>query len=409
MRVRLSLVGLGLILGLLLPFAVYAEEPKPEKEESKFDMSKGAPTWSHGNTSVTFTLFTQARFLAEDKEQFDADAAGTAGFGEEDSTSVGFKLARIRPGMRGTLFQPWVRYVLSYELSDTSGERDAKFKDAFVEFTKAPMASARLGQYKVPFSLQELCGDQNQLFAERAVTNVFAPGREAGAQLGGRTKEKRLAYQIGAFNGAGESRSQDDQGLMYVARAVYDPFGEYRNTETAQDAPEDALLHLGAAYRTGEAGRGFDNQGVVQQISGQDAWNFEVGWKWRRWYATGEYFSQTTESVNPTPGPDTDADGFHVQGSFMAIPKKLEFGARYAVADADSDADDEGAVTEIRGVADYYWWSDNLKATLDLGVLDFEPNSPGRNTNGVTLDTGTRLVPGDVTDWVARFQIQFGF
>jgi len=396
-------MSLGLVLAVSCSFTSAAEE-----DDSKFDMSKGGPTWSHGNNSLTLTMFTQARFLAEDKEQFDADAAGTAGFGEEDGISTGFKLARIRIGMKGTIFQPWVKYVLSYELSDTSGERDAKFKDAYVEFAKAPLATVRFGQYKVPFSLQELCGDQNQLFVERAVTTVFAPGREAGAALGGRTKAKHFGYSVGAYNGAGESRSQDDKGLLYTARVFYEPFEEYKATESAQDAPEHHVLHFGAAYRIGEPGRGYDNLGVVQDINDQDAWNVEVGWKWRRWYATGEYFEQSTEVRNPTSGPDVKADGFHVQGSFMAIAKKLEFGVRYAVVDADSDAPDS-ETEEIRGVVNYYWWGDNLKATLDVGVVDYQPNAPGRNANGVTLDTGTRLVAGDVSDTVARFQLQFAF
>jgi phosphate-selective porin OprO/OprP len=401
-------LALGLVLAALLPCFVAAEETTEEEPVSKFDMSKGGPTWSHGNNSVTLTLFTQVRFLAEDKEEFDADTTGTIGFGEEDSTSTGFKLARIRPGLRGTIFQPWVKYVVTFELSDTSGERDAKFKDTYVEFTKEAMANVRMGQFKVPFSLQELASDQHNLFVERSITNVFSPARDAGVMLSGRTEEKRFGFNLGAFNGAGESRSQDDEGLMYVARVFVDPFGEYKTNEGAQEMPEEHVLHVGAAFRTGEGGRGFDNPGVVEHINDQDAWNFELGWKWQRFYASGEYFSQSTEQQNPTAASDVDADGFHVQASVMTIPKRLELGARYAVVDANTDAAGSEA-TEIRGVGNWYWWGDSLKATFDLGTVEYEPNAPGRNTNGVTLDTGTRLVAGDVKDWVARFQIQFGF
>jgi hypothetical protein len=92
----------------------------------------------------------------------------------------------------------------------------------------------------------------------------------------------------------------------------------------------------------------------------------------------------------------------------MAIPKKLEFGARYAVVDGDSNAPDS-ETTEIRGVMNYYWFADNLKLHFDLGTVEYQPNAPGRNVNGVTLDTGTRLVATDVTDLVARVQVQFAF
>jgi len=408
MAIRRSTVWLGIVLACGILSSVAAAEGA--EATSKFDMSKGGPSFTYGNTSVTMGLFTQIKFQAEDKEEFDSDAAGTTGFGVEDGVSTGFKIPRIRLSLRGTLLQPWFKYGLSYELSDTSGERDAKFKDAFVEFAKMPMASVRFGQYKVPFSLQELCGDQSQLFPERAITNTLSVGREMGVAMLGRTGNQHFAYQAGAFNGSGESRSQDDEGMMYVARVVFDPFEEYKLTETAQEMPEKQILHFGAAYRTGEGGRGFDAAGVVEDPNNQDAFNLEFGWKWRRWYATAEFFQQTTESVNPiaSAAPDVDSDGYHVQGSYMAIPKKLEFGLRYAVVDGNTDLDD-AETTEIRGVMNYYWWGDNLKVHFDLGTLSYEANAPGRFVNGVTLDTGTRLVPGEVTDLVARVQVQFGF
>lgn len=390
--------------------AVRADEPK----ESKFDMSKGGPTWSYGNSSLTFGMFTQIRFTAADQEQFDMDQQPTTtpgpGAGQEDGLSTAFKLSKIRLGLRGTLFQPWVRFAVSYELSDTSGDKDAKFKDAYLEFAKAPMASVRVGQFKVPFSLQELAPDQNQLFPERAITNVFAPGREQGVALLGLSPEKRFGYAVGVNNGSGESKSQDDQALMYVGRVFWDPMGEYKLGEGALDAPEKSVVHVGAAYRTGEPGRGYKTGGAFEDPNNQDAWNVEVAWKLKRWFATAEYFAQTTEAKNTatTLGADVDSEGWHVQGSFMAVPQKLEFGLRYAEVDGDTSRPD-GKATETRGLVNYYWWGHNLKLQFDVGTLDFQDSAPGRNVSLTALTEGVRLVAGDVSDTVARLQLQFNF
>ncbi len=379
-------------------------------QETRTDMSKGGVAWSWGDNSIRFVGFAQLRFIAEDKEQFDADAPGSSGAGSEDGLATAFQVPRVRLGFKGTMWKPWLKYAVSYELGQTSGDRDSKFKDAYVEFAAKPMASVRFGQFKVPFSFQELIGDEVLLFAERAITNLFAPGREQGAVLAGVTANKRFGYAAGAFNGSGESKNQDDDALLYAAQVYWDPLGEYKLTESSLDAPEKgSVLHLAGGYRTGEPGRGYNTQGAFEDPNNQDAVNLAVGWKNRRFTATGEFYTQTTEVVNPPPAaPDVDSDGWHVQGSFAAIPQKLDFALRYAVVDGDTDSPD-GEVTETRGLVAYYWKGHNLKLQFDLGTLEYEPSAPGRNTSGATLASGTRLVADNVTDTVARVQVQLAF
>ena len=384
---------------------VLAEEPK----EPKFDKSKGAPTWSSGNSSLTFNMFAQIRFTAADQEQFDADTAGP-GLGREDGFSTGFKIPRFRLGIKGTIYQPWVRYAVSYELSDTSGDKDAKFKDAYLEFGKVEMATIRAGQFKMPFGLQELAPDSGLLFPERAITSVFCPSREQGAALAGLSAKKRFGYTVATGNGSGESKSQDDQGLMYLGRVWWDPLGEYKLGEGTLDAPDRSLVHVGAAYRTGEPGRSYKTGGAWEEPNNQDAWGLEFAWKWQRWNAAAEYYSQTTEAKNSATdvGPDADSDGFYLQGAFAAIPKKLEFGARYAEVDGDTRSPD-GKTTETRVVANYYWLGNGLKLHFDVGTLGFQANAPGRLTSANSSAEGARLVSGDVTDKVARLQLQVSF
>lgn len=405
MRRRLSALALVAAGFSLFPTAS-ADEPA---EPVKTDVSKGGVAWTWGDNSIRLVGFAQFRLHLNDQEEFDSDPVGSDGFGVADGNSEAFQLPRIRLGFRGSLWRPWLNYSISYELSQTAGDRDAKVKDAYVDFGAVPLATVRFGQTKVPFGFQELLPDEAQLFAERAITNLFAPGREQGAMLMGSTAGKHFGYAVGAFNGSGESRNQDDASLLYATQVFWDPLGEYKMTAGSLDVTEGNMLHLALGYRTGEPGRGYNTQGVFEDPNDQDALNVALGWKNRRFTVETEYYKQTTEVQNPPPAaPDVDSEGFHVQASFTAIPQKLEFGARYAEVDGDTDSP-TGKATETRGLVAYYWNGHKLKLLFDLGTLEFEAGAPGRNVNGSTLATGTRLVPGDVTDTVGRLQVQLAF
>jgi phosphate-selective porin len=390
--------------------AVPAFAADEEKPQTSVDASKGGFTVKSGDNSLTFGAYAQIRVLAEDRELGDNDLAGSTGFGAEDGWSPAFDVTRIRLSLRGTMYKPWLKYLLSYELSRTSGENSSKVKDAYLDFAANPMASVRVGQYKVPFSLQELVGDQYQQFVDRSITNALAVSRDTGMMLHGTTTAKAFGYQAGVFNGSGESNRQDDQSLMYAARIWFDPFGEYQIREGSNDAPDKNLLHVGLAYRGGEAARGGDTYPsggstlrVFENADNQTALNLELGWKWKSLFATGEYFTVTTEQQNPAPATaDVDSDGWHLQAGWMAVPEKLELGLRYATLDADNDVDDD-AVTEARIGLNWFWKSHNLKLQSDLGQLEYEPNAPGR---------GSRLASAagqDLKDTVLRVQFQLNF
>lgn len=387
--------------------ALAASEEKPQ---TAVDASKGGFTVKSGDNSLTFGAYGQIRFLGEDRELGDSDPAGSTGAGVEDGWSPSFDVAKVRLSIRGTMYKPWLKYNFSYELGRTSGESSSKVKDAFLEVAKNPAASMRFGQFKAPFSLQELVGDQYQQFVDRGITNSFAVSRDAGAMFFGSAVSGKLGYQAGLFNGAGESNRQDDQDLLYAARVTFDPFGEFALREGTNDAPENHQLHLGLAFRGGEASRGgdtFTSAGTTVRIfedaDNQTALGLELAWKWRRLFATGEYYDQSTERQNPAPAlEDVDSDGWHVQAGWMAIPEKLELGLRYATVDANNDVDDD-ATTEARVGLNWFWKSHNLKLQTDLGQLEYEANAPGRGSR-LAEATGQTL-----KDTQLRVQFQLNF
>ena len=416
----------GLILGSSIAIPVLAEEPpkdepKPETTVDASDPTKGFVTFKSGDNSLTLGAWGQFRITVDDRDEYDNDTAGT-GLGVSDGTSVAFSVHKIRPYILGTVYKPWLKYKFEFELGPlsttaTANVNNARITDAYVEFAKWQFATLRVGQYKVPFGLQELTPDVRQEFVDRSIANAkYAPSRDIGLMLLGQAWEKKFGYQVGFFNGSGQNNPQEDQKQMYAARVWIDPIGEYKLSESANDAVHKNILHFGIAYRGGEVMKGTATPGVFEGPDNETAASLEIAWRWSRLWAMGEYFVQTDEQSNPTAGPDVDSQGFHVQFGVMVQPTQHELALRFAEVEPDKDVAD-AKQQEVRLVYGYYIKGHNLKIQTDIGEIKFGQNfstlsalalrnvSPG-------LEPAKRLVtlPGtELKDKQARIQLTVMF
>lgn len=420
-RIGLRVSVAALLLAGAGSLSLAQEEITPP---STSDFAKGI-TFRSGDNSLSLGFALQVRYTGDDREAFDADLSGT-GDGVEDGLTHSFDIPRMRLYVQGGFWKPWLKYLLQYEVSRTSGDSSSKIKDAYLDFVFRPAATLRVGQYKTPFSLQEVTSDGRQQFVERAITNgKFSPARDMGVMLTGLSSEKRFGYGVGLFNGSGESRVQEDQGLLYVGRVWWDPFGEYKLSESANEAEERGVLHLGAGFHGGEAIRGTETIGVVEDVNDQTAWNLELAGRWKRLFATGEYFTMTDDVDNSAAPIEVDSDGWHAQVGVMLTPKGFEVAGRYAVVDPDVDTDND-EVTEARLAASYYWKGHSLKLHGDVGYQAYDSGfraySPsavlttvqGRglpNVAAATATTAGRISPltEDLKDLQVRVQVQLVF
>lgn len=380
--------------------------------ETTVDASRGGVTISSGVNSLTIGARVQVRWTLDDREEADAD---TAGDGEDtpDGALSQFDVPRLRVTLGGGVWREWLKYSFQFDFSRTSGEGDSKIKDAIVEI-RPPGRAFRMvvGQFKAPFALQQLTSSGRQQFVDRAITDAkFAPGREMGAMIAGTAASRTVGYEVGLFNGSGESIRQNNQAHVWAARFFVDPFGPYSLAEGAVDSGEKPVLHIGFAVRGGEPIRGRTPASIFEDADNQIAYNVEFAYKAPRIYATAEYFRMTDEQQNPIAGPDLDSDGFHAQAGFMVHPRTVEVGARYARVAGDTDVDD-GDVTEFRGVVGYFWHAHNLKLQADAGWIEYGSNYTelsSRARQGLP-SLGTRLVSGtELTDTQIRVQLQVAF
>jgi phosphate-selective porin OprO/OprP len=386
-----------------------ATQPPPE---TKVDASRGGITISHGVNSLTIGARVQFRWTLDDREDFNADTAGD-GLDRDDGPFSQFDVPRLRMTLSGGAFKPWLRYLFQFDFSRTGGEGGSRIKDAIIEFRPVGRHyRIAAGQFKAPFGLQQLTSSGRLQFVDRAITDAkFNPGRDMGVMLSGTAAARKVGYDVGLFNGSGESVRQNTKAHLWVARAYLQPFGAYAYSESAVDADEKPVLHLGVAARGGKQIRGRTATGVVEDADDQSAYGLEVAFKAPRFYSTAEYFLMKDEQHVPVAGRDIDSRGFHAQAGYMIVPRKTEVGVLYAWIDPDTDTAG-AAIAEWRGVIGHYWQAHGLKLQADAGQVRYDSAFaalPARARQGLPA-LGTRLTTGGpLADTQVRVQLQLAF
>ncbi|GAB2520289.1 OprO/OprP family phosphate-selective porin [Lysobacter humi (ex Lee et al. 2017)] len=140
----------------------------------------------------------------------------------------GFLLRRVQPALEGT----WGKLVGYRIMAELAGD-SASIADAYVDLKFDPRATLRAGKFKVPFGIERLQSSGATTFVELGLPSELAPNRDLGVQLQGEFGGGRLAYAVGAFNGAADGRdgaSQNaDDGVEAFARVAWEPFRDAAN------------------------------------------------------------------------------------------------------------------------------------------------------------------------------------
>lgn len=154
------------------------------------------------------------------------------GYNDEDVTDLsdGFLNRRARIGVSGKLDDDW-GFQIEYDFA----ENDTAAKD--VRLTrKLGDGTLKLGQFKVPFGLNELTSSNSITFLERSSpSNVTADSRRLG--VGYDWYGDLVGVQAMAFGRAiGDDLGEGDMPIGAAVRAFFTPINQ-----------ADMLLHLGAA------------------------------------------------------------------------------------------------------------------------------------------------------------------
>jgi phosphate-selective porin OprO and OprP len=125
---------------------------------------------------------------------------------------------RARLELTGRAFR-WIDFKIEADLTE-----GVSLKDAYLDLRFLPELRLRGGQFKVPFSREELTSSRFIDFVERSIINELSPAYDAGVMLHGELFGGVVAYNLGAFNGSGEDTADTNDGKDVTGRVVLAPF-----------------------------------------------------------------------------------------------------------------------------------------------------------------------------------------
>jgi len=107
----------------------------------------------------------------------------------------------------------------------------ADVKDAYLSMNEIPgLGRIRFGNFFVPFSLEQVTNDTNNIFTERSIPTegIFAASREVGVALYNHTEDERVTWTGGLFfediNDTDKTRVDDNQGTRLSGRLTCLPY-----------------------------------------------------------------------------------------------------------------------------------------------------------------------------------------
>ncbi|MDD2934464.1 MAG: porin [Methylotenera sp.] len=162
----------------------------------------------------------------------------------DDKQTNTFDIRRAYLTAKGTLYDTY-DFNVTYNGANTATTGD--LLEAYFNVRWWEQAQFKFGQFKQPFSLEELGTSRFTNFTERSLVTQLDPAYDRGAQVHGVLKG--ATYALGVFNGVGVNKGlnlNDDKklgdGKSVTGRATL-------NIAELMDI-KDAVYHVGAAYST---------------------------------------------------------------------------------------------------------------------------------------------------------------
>lgn len=229
----LRFVTITLLMIGLMDISSAQKADKAVKKEKKTENARSSKTQRGRDLRISDYL-TIGGFINTQYEFTHQDLVG-----DEFSRSSVIQVRRARLDLKGSI-TPKIEFRLQADFANSP-----KLVDAFVKLKFCRYANLQVGQFKIPFTLENPYAPLNLEFADNAqvisalsgykdVTGIssYANGREIGAMLYGtllqfeRDGEKYplLGYSVGVFGGNGINVKTDNMAKDIAGRIEFHPF-----------------------------------------------------------------------------------------------------------------------------------------------------------------------------------------
>lgn len=212
-------------------------------------------------------------------------------------------------------------------LTSTSNNGLASLNDFYIDWVPTKEFGIQVGQFKVPFLVQQLTSSTKQQFIDRgqASTNYFDLVRDVGANVHGTVLDGKLNYAVFAMNGEGANTINNNntgQHLLTGARLEVPVMGTYEYSETDVGNSEDQNLGFGLAYAFNDNVSSIQN-GTIAAYTRSSHGTLDAGYKHKGLSLQGALMiTRAMENTKLTNW------GYNVQAGYFFVPKTLEVAVR---------------------------------------------------------------------------------
>jgi len=319
-------------------------------------------------------------------------------FGDDNNFANGTETRRARISFKTIMYDNWAG-----EWDIDVADNEVEIKDFWMAYIGFDHVIIKLGNHKMPFSMEEVTSSRNIVFMERALPNVFTSGRRIGLSV---TKwADNWRFQAGFFGqevGEGEEEGENE-AWGYAARFTYEPVME-----------KGRIIHLGASYQYLLPDAGSDDRikfkqrpelhltekildtGKIKNVDDYSAYGVEFAGQFGALSWQAEYISQ---DVNRYDKPDASFDGYYVYVSYFITGEtrqwkksEAEFGAvtpnskkgalevalRYSHLDLnDEDADIWGGKEDNFTIGINYYFNENIRFMMNYIFVNNDEYADG--------------------------------
>jgi Phosphate-selective porin O and P len=371
--------------------------------------------WRDGKTRITTDLAyleISNRIQSRYTHEFPDNTVTLPGTADAGDSRGSFRIRRAKLKLEGWLWkppgaapgpvtQPQITYEVQLNWPAVTGTNPgAMLEDANIGIDPTGRGTFRVlfGQFKVPFGRQELTSSGNQSLVDRSlVSNEYARGRDTGVAVQGATRNNKLEYRFGVFNGNGLTRTTNDNATVQInGRVMWQPNGF---TPLAQRAWVSGPLYSEADFESTTTpiyavALNYEHNDFHRTTTGNDLKADVVGidgvYKFKGVFATAEYYLRRR---TPETGGKFRADGgFGQVGVMLNSYRTWEAAFRYGSRDANEKIGND-TIKEYRAGLNYYYRRHSLKFQIDGGLVE----------------TGLAAAGGKRKDAEVRTQAQFIF
>lgn len=284
-----------------------------------------------------------------------------------------------------------------WQVDFAGGASDAPdFKDFYLGLKQTPVGKLRAGQFKEPFSLEELTSSNYISTMERSSMNALVPARNVGVQLSDANEAETLNWAVGAFwDDGSDTGSFSGTGETNVTARVS---GALWNRDEGRD-----VLHLGGNVRAQQDSGGtlrYRSRGPTAIPSAQavdtgafasdgaESFGAEAAWVRGPLSLQGEYVLTMADVQG---GSDADFDGWYGLVSYFLTGESRPYKGS------------SGSFSRVKPRKDYGEGGGAWELVGRVGALDLEDGSiAGGEMEDLTLGTNWYLSPNSrlMFNWI---------